>query len=151
MSGWRALMAENMPNMLAHEGRWAGIYRHEDDKGNLLDEHRTLTRCEFPDDGEFAYIQHNDLIWADGRKQHFEFGGVYRDSRLYWETYRFSGYGWESDGLILLRLDRNDAPGERYTEMIEIAGNGQSRARTWQWFRDDTPYRRTLCDEKRIK
>ncbi|WP_260806938.1 hypothetical protein [Sphingorhabdus sp. SMR4y] len=143
-------MAENMPNMLAHEGRWDGIYRHQDSEGNVLDQHRTLTRCEFPDSGKYAYIQHNDLIWADGRTESFKFGGIYKRGRIYWETDRFAGYGWESDGLILLRLDRKDAPGERYTEMIEISGDGHSRARTWQWFRDDTPYRRTLCDEKRI-
>lgn len=149
MTGWRALLAEHMPTMLAHEGHWDGTYRHEDNDGNILDQHRTLTRCEFPDGGEFAYIQHNDMIWSDGREQHFEFGGVYRDGRLYWDTERFSGYGWESGGLILLRLDRKDAPGERYTELIELADDGKSRARIWQWFRDGTPYRRTLCDEKR--
>lgn len=149
MTGWRALLAEHMPTMLSHEGHWEGMYRHEDHVGNSLDQHRTLTHCEFPDHGEFAYVQHNDLIWSDGREQHVEFGGVYREGRLYWETERFSGYGWESCGLILLRLDRKDAPGERYTEMIELADDGQSRARIWQWFRDGTPYRRTLCDEKR--
>lgn len=150
MSGWRALMAENMPNMLAHEGHWDGMYRHQDADGTLTDEHRVLTQCEFPDDGKFAYVQHNDLIWADGRKAQYEFGGFYRDDRLWWDADNFAGYAWESDGLLLLRLDRKDAPGERYTEMIEIAEDGKSRARIWQWFRNGTPYRRTLCDEKRV-
>lgn len=150
MTGWRALLHDHMPHMLAHEGHWDGTYRHQGDNGDVIDEHRTLTHCEFPDDGRFAYIQHNDLIWPDGREAHFKFGGVYRGGRLYWETDRFAGFGWESEGLILLRLDRKDAPDERYTEMIEIAEDGKSRARTWQWFRRGVPYRRTLCDEKRV-
>jgi hypothetical protein len=150
MTGWRTLLTEHMPHMLAHEGHWDGIYRHQDNDGQLLDQHRVLTHCVFHDGGEFAYVQHNDLIWNEGRKAHVEFGGVYRDGRLYWDTDRFSGYGWESEGLILLRLERLDAPGEYYTEMIEIAADGQSRARTWQWFRSGIPYKRTLCDEKRV-
>jgi hypothetical protein len=36
----------------------------------------------------------------------------------------------------MLRLDRRDDPGVHFIEMITLAGDGQSRARTWQWFRD---------------
>lgn len=150
MSRWRKQLADNMPNMLAHEGHWDGVYRHQAADGSLIDEHRVLTHCEFPDAGEYAYIQHNELIWPNGATAKYEFGGTYRDGKIYWETDRFSGYGWDSEGLLLLRLDRKDAPDERYTEMIEIADDGQSRARTWQWFRNGVPYKRTLCDEKRV-
>lgn len=151
MTGWRALLARNMPNMLAHEGYWDGAYRHIAADGHLLDEHRTLTWCEFPDDGAHAYIQHSRLIWPDGRRATYEFGGTYRDGRLYWDTDRFAGHGWESEGVLMLRLARKDAPGASYTEMIEIAEDGQSRARTWQWFRGGRPYKRTLCDERRCE
>ncbi len=150
MSNWRAQLAKHMPNMLAHEGYWDGIYRHCDADGTPIDEHRTLTWCEFPDEGEFAYIQHNTLIWDNSEKASYEFGGVYRDGKIHWDTDRFAGYGWDSDGLLLLRLERKDAPNESYTEMIEIGADGQNRARTWQWFRDGTPCKRTLCDEHRI-
>jgi hypothetical protein len=34
--------------------------------------------------------------------------------------------------------------------MINLAPDGESRARTWQWFRDGRPWKRTLCDEERI-
>jgi hypothetical protein len=144
--------AAAMPGMLAHEGQWEGIYRHIAADGTLLDEHKMWTHCEFPDDGPYAYIQHNRLSWADGRIANYVFGGVYRNGRLYWDTDRFHGYGWETnEGTLMLRLDRLDVPGSYYIEMINLAPDGQTRARTWQWFKDGRPWKRTLCDEWRIK
>ena len=144
-------VAAAMPALAAHEGEWEGVYRHLDSDGALIDEHRTWTWCEFPDDGPYAYIQHNRLSWAGGRTAKYEFGGVLRDGHLHWDTDRFFGYGWESEGVLMLRLERRDTPGAFYIEMITIAADGQSRARTWQWFRDGAPWKRTLCDETRIK
>jgi hypothetical protein len=144
--------AAAMPNMIAHDGEWEGIYRHVDHDGTLPDEHKMWTWCEFPDDGPYAYIQHNKLTWDDGRTADYEFGGIYRDGQLHWNTDRFSGYGWEThEGVVMLRLDRLDVPGSHYVEMINMAPDGQTRARTWQWFKDGRPWKRTLCDEWRIK
>jgi hypothetical protein len=144
--------AAAMPNMIRHQGEWEGNYRHLDRDGALLDEHRMWTWCEFPDEGPFAYVQHNRLSWDDGRTATYEFGGVYRDERLYWDTDRFSGYGWETaEGTLMLKLDRLDVPGAYYIEMINIAPDNQTRARTWQWFKDGRPWKRTLCDEWRVK
>ena len=79
------------------------------------------------------------------------FGGRLDGSRIYWETDRFYGYGWETaEDTLMLKLDRLDEPGAYYIEMINIAPDGQSRARTWQWFKDGRPWKRTLCDEWRI-
>jgi hypothetical protein len=141
-----------MPNMVAHEGEWEGVYRHIDcATGEVLDQHRMWTWCEFPDDGPFAYVQHNRLSWDDGRTATYEFGGVFDGEKLVWETDRFSGYGWEThEGTLMLRLDRLDVPGAYYIEMINIAPDGESRARTWQWFKDGKPWKRTLCDEWRV-
>ncbi len=141
-----------MPNMLRHEGEWEGVYRHIDCDGALLDQHQMWTWCEFPDDGPFAYVQHNRLTWDDGRTATYEFGGIYREGRLYWDTDRFFGYGWEAEeGTLMLKLDRLDVPGAYYIEMINIAPDNQTRARTWQWFKDGRPWKRTLCDEWRVK
>lgn len=141
-----------MPNILSHEGKWEGVYRHVDSDGALLDQHQMWTWCEFPDDGPYAYIQHNKLRWDDGRSADYEFGGVYRDGRLYWDTDRFHGYGWETEeGVVMLRLERLDVPCSHYVEMINMALDGRTRARTWQWFKDGRPWKRTLCDEWRIK
>ncbi len=143
--------AEAMPHMIAHAGEWEGVYRHIARDGSPIDEHRMHTRCEFPADGEYAYIQHNRLSWADGRTEERSFGGVFRDGRLWWDTDRFHGHGWETDeGVVMLRLDRKDAPGVHFIEMIVLSADGNSRARTWQWFEDGAPTRRTLCDEWRI-
>jgi hypothetical protein len=148
----KADFAAAMPSMIAHEGEWEGIYRHIDCRtGDLLDQHHMWTWCEFPDDGPYAYVQHNRLRWDDGRTAEYEFGGVFDGKRLVWNTDRFSGTGWEThEGTVMLRLDRRDVPGAYYIEMITIAPDGQSRARTWQWFKDGRPWKRTLCDEWRV-
>jgi len=143
--------AQAMPNMLRHEGTWEGVYRHVDRDGTLVDQHEMTTVCEFPSGGEFAYVQHNHLRWNDGREARRSFGGVFRDGLLWWDNERFAGYGWETrEGVLMLKLDRKDEPGVHFIEMITLSGDGQTRARTWQWFRDGVPFRRTLCDEWRV-
>jgi hypothetical protein len=140
-----------MPSIVAHEGEWDGIYRHVAADGSLLDEHRTWTRCEFPEAGAQHYIQHNKLSWADGRNAEYRFGGTWCGGLLHWDTDRFHGDGWETEGgVLMLRLERRDVPGAYYVEMINLAPDGRTRARTWQWFRDGKPWKRTLCDEWRI-
>lgn len=140
----------HMPLMLAHAGEWDGTYRHVAEDGALLDEHRTQTSCVFPDEGEAHYIQHSRLTWADGRQEEYRFAGTFRDGLLRWDTGRFVGYGWETRGALMLRLDRRDVPGAWYLEMIVLGDDPTTRARTWQWFRDGRPWKRTLCNERRI-
>lgn len=149
----KADFAAAMPNMIAHDGEWEGVYRHVDcATGALLDQHQMWTWCEFPDDGPYAYIQHNRLRWDDGRTADYEFGGIYHDGQLHWDTDRFHGYGWEThEGTLMLRLERRDVPGSYYIEMINLAPDGKTRARTWQWFKEGKPWKRTLCDEWRVK
>jgi hypothetical protein len=143
--------AEAMPAMVRHRGTWQGIYRHISREGELVDQHRMTTICEFPDGGEFAYVQQNHLRWDNGRELERSFGGVWRNGMLWWDTDRFSGHGWETrDGIVMLNLKRKDEPGVHFIEMITMSDDGQTRARTWQWFRNGTPFRRTLCDEWRV-
>jgi hypothetical protein len=144
-------IAEAMPALFAHAGTWEGVYRHVDRDFTLVDQHRMTTVCQFPADGPYAYVQHNHLRWDDGREVKRVFGGVYRDGRLWWDTDRFSGHGWETrEGVLMLKLDRKDEPGVHFIEMITLSGDGAARARTWQWFRDGIPFRLTLCDEWRV-
>lgn len=143
--------AEAMPNMLRHAGTWEGVYRHIARDFALLDEHRMWTFCEFPTDGPYAYIQHNRLTWADGRTEERSFPGTFRGGLLHWDTDRFTGYGWEAaDGTVMLRLDRKDVANAHFVEMINLSSDGNTRARTWQWFEDGAPTRRTLCDERPV-
>ncbi|MFN4020762.1 MAG: hypothetical protein ACK4IC_09630 [Erythrobacter sp.] len=147
----RAALAAVMPAMLRHEGWWDGWYRHYDSDGTLLDAHRVRTHCEFPDAGAWHYVQHSHLAWEDGREADYRFGGRLAGDRLVWDTDRFTGYGWQTlEDTLMLRLERKDVPGAHYIEMITISPSGESRARTWQWFRDGRPWKRTLCDEDRI-
>ncbi len=143
-------IAERMPAMLLHEGVWQGVYRVVDLDGNVIDRHDSRVECVFPDDGLWAYVQKNRFTWPDGREFVAEFGGKLRGDRLYWDTDRFSGYGWAThDNVVMLTLDRKDRPGESFTEVIVLAPDGSHRARTWHWFRDGALYQRTLCDEMR--
>jgi hypothetical protein len=148
----RAALKAAMPAIFAHEGRWDGVYRHISTDGDLIDQHRTVTWCELPDSGPWVYVQHNQLFWDDGREANYEFGGRLEGDLLFWDTDRFSGYGWQGEEeTIMLKLDRLDVPGAYYVEMINIAPDHQARARTWQWFKDGKPWKRTLCDEWRIE
>lgn len=146
----RSALRQVMPAMFAHEGHWDGFYRHFSADGELLDQHRTTTWCELPDSGPWSYIQHNKLFWEDGRTAEYEFGGALVGDRLVWDTDRFAGTGWQShENTILLKLDRKDVLDSYYIEMITLAPDGQSRARTWQWFLQGKAWKRTLCDEWR--
>ena len=139
-----------MPAMLRHEGVWEGTYRHVDLDGRVVDEHASRVECVFPDAGPFAYIQKNRFMWTDGRVVELEFGGELKDERIWWDTDRFSGFGWQThDDVVLLSLDRKDEPGVTFTEVIVLAPDPAHRARTWHWFRDGRLYQRTLCDERR--
>ena len=148
----RAELRAVIPAMLAHEGWWDGWYRHFDIDGGLIDAHKVKTHCEFPDSGPDHYIQHNWLSWEDGREAVYEFGGRLDGELLRWNTDRFAGYGWQTqEETLMLRLERLDVANAYYIEMINIAPDNQSRARTWQWFQDGKPWKRTLCDEWRIE
>lgn len=144
-------LAEAMPNMLRHAGEWDGIYRHIAADGSLLDEHRTWTRCEFPQSGAYAYVQHNRLTWADGRTLERTLCSSFRNGMLHCETDRVRGYVWETrEGTVMMRLDYKLEPGLWFIEMISLSEDARSRARTWQWFQNGKPLKRTLCDERRI-
>jgi hypothetical protein len=150
VSGWRARLAATFPSILRHEGRWTGIYTHLDAGAQVVDRHASEVVCEFPDGGDFAYVQRNRFTWPDGRTTTATLNGELRGDRLWWDAETFSGWAWETrEGLILLDLERKDEPGARFYEIIVTAPDGRTRARTWHWFKDGQLYRRTLCDEVR--
>ena len=107
--------------------------------------------CEFPENGEFAYIQHNLFIWPDGKEQRYTLPGRLQDDKLWWDTPTFSGCAWQTDfDIILLNLTRKDEVGANFFEMITLGETGKHRARTWQWFREGQLYKRTLCTESKV-
>jgi hypothetical protein len=148
----RSAFRAAMPSILTHEGVWRGTYRHLDANGALIDQHASQVVCEFPQDGPYAYIQHNTFTWADGTVKTAALPGVFRDGRLWWDVATFHGSAWETHaGLVLLHLHRKDLPGAWFWEIICRADGAPTRARTWHWFgTDGALIRRTLCDETRV-
>jgi hypothetical protein len=55
----------------------------------------------------------------------------------------------EIEDAIYLKFSFADNPSIVVHEMIQISRDGQSRARTWHWFRDDRLFKITLTNEKR--
>lgn len=149
--GNRAEVASAMPALLRHEGVWEGHYQLVDLDGRLVDAHASRVECLFPDEGPFHYVQKNRFEWSDGRIREQSFGGRLEGQRIVWDTETFAGHAWVTDGgIILLALDRKDEPGATFTEIIVAGDDGDSRARTWHWFRDGAVYQRTLCNELRL-
>ena len=147
----REALAAVMPAMLRHEGCWEGTYRFVDADGQLTDEYSSRIDCLFPDDGPFVYVQKNHYAWPDGRVFENEFGGELRGDRIWWDTDRFSGYGWvTADDIVMLTLDRKDEPGVSFTEIIMFCPDPRYRTRTWHWFREGRLLQRTLCEERRV-
>ncbi|MFB9375143.1 hypothetical protein ACFFUB_14360 [Algimonas porphyrae] len=145
-----AAFHDAMPAMRAHEGCWTGQYIHLDTNAVELERHDSHVTCEFPDDGPFAYIQHNIFTHADGRIDKARLDGTFRDGRLWWDTPTFSGSAWETkDGVILLHLDRKDLVGVKFWEIILPPVNN-IRSRTWHFVKEGALIRRTLCEERRI-
>ncbi len=137
------------PAMRAHEGVWEGCYTHLDAQGREVDRHDARVVCEFPASGPVFYIQHIRFTWPDGRVREDRFDGVIDGAVVRFDTPNFAGKAWESEGVVLLHLDRKDEPGAHFVEAIILAPDGQTRARTWHWFKDGVLIRRTLCDERR--
>lgn len=136
--------------MRAHAGVWEGRYTHLDAAGREIDRHAARVVCDFPASGRPFYVQHITFTWPDGRVREDRFDGVIAGDRVRFDTPAFTGHAWESEGVVLLHLDRKDEPGAHFVEAIILAPDGRTRARTWHWFKDGALIRRTLCDERRV-
>jgi hypothetical protein len=136
-----------------HAGKWFGTYRHLNTDGAVVDLHEANVTCEIPATGPFAYTQTSRLIWI-GHEEQFTFNGTLRENKLLFESERISGFAWVSSHdpeAMFLKFIRKDLPDVVITEMINKYGISDSRMRTWQWFKNGLPFRRTLIDEQRIK
>lgn len=144
-----------MPLLARHEGVWEGVYRHYNAAGEKTDEHRSRLLCRFPDDGPVAYHQTNHYRWEDGRTEVRDFPAEVRNGRLWWDNDLING--WAADMPLddfkrttVLNWTRTGEPDLYLYEMIQLADDGQARSRTWQWFKADRLFQRTLVDETRV-
>lgn len=142
-------MARRFPVLARGAGRWTGTYTHLAPTGGLIDEHEVDTQSEFPSDGsaDFRLRIHNR--WQDGRESQIELLADYRNDRLEWRE-RLVGWMQELDEqTVYLNFTYANDPSIRVCEMIQVSPDGQNRARTWHWFRDDRLFKVTLAREAR--
>lgn len=143
-------MASRFPVLTRGAGHWTGTYTHLDPAGELVDRHEVDTISDFPQDGtaDFRLRIHN--IWPDGRETRITLLADYRNDRLEWRE-RLVGWMDELDPQsVYLNFTYADDPAVRVCEMIQVSPDGQSRARTWHWFRDERLFKITLTRESRV-
>ena len=148
-------LKEKLAGLARHEGVWDGSYRHYDDAGKLVDEHRSRVLCCFPEDGDHPYVQTNIYDWADGRSQRMDLPARFRDGRLWWENPLITGWATElpmddKGRTMVLYWQRADDPDLYVYEMIQISDCGKKRARTWQWIRNGELVARTAIEERLV-
>jgi len=145
-------LRREMPVLARHEGDWEGEYLHLNTAGKVLDRHGSHLSCMFPFEGQYAYYQINRYRWDDGKREELHFPAVFRDGRIWWDTSRIAGSGWEVDeNSVMLKWSRKDVPNSYLYEMIQLSRDGQSRYRTWHWFQNGELFQRTIINERRMK
>lgn len=153
-----AELKANMPILASNEGVWEGWYRYYDAfTGAMIDQHRSRLFCRLPTDGPYAgqYHQTNHYFWEDGRTEVRDFPSWYENGRIWWDNDLIQG--WAAHMLpddrgqsTCLSWTRKGEPSVYLYEMIQNSPDRTRRARTWQWFRDDVCFQRTLIDEQLV-
>jgi hypothetical protein len=93
------------------------------------------------------FSTHN--VWPDGRETRGLYESVYRDGKL-WFDGDIIGSMWEIDDFTsYLRFTFRRDRSIDVCEMLQISSNGQHRARTWHWFRDEKLFQITRTREWR--
>lgn len=142
---------EEMPLLARHEGEWHGTYTFIDANANVIDRHRSVLNCTFPDDPATPYFQTNHYYWDDGREEHIEFPATYRDRKIFFDTERIDGFCWEADEhVIVLHWIYKADPTITLYELIHLDDSGTNRTRTWHWLKDGVCFQRTIIDEKKV-
>lgn len=147
-----SLIKSRIPLLGRGGGSWAGTYTFITPQMEVLDRYAFRTRSSFPDDGQggITYRLESEYTWPDGRTQRQSFDGHLEGDRIVFDNGRIAGSMWALDDQTLyLTFGFASQPGVQVCEMIQIAPDGQSRARTWHWLRDDKLYQITLVDEHR--
>lgn len=149
------LIRRDMPLLARAEGVWEGWYRYYDAAtGKLIDQHRSRLLCRIPEDSQpSAYHQTNHYFWEDGRVEIRDFPADYADGRVWWDNEHIKGWAaqMQPDDLnrsTCLNWTRKGDDDMYLYEMIQSVGN--NRSRTWQWFRNDKCFQRTLIDEIKV-
>ncbi len=145
-------LKETMPILSRHTGVWDGTYRYYDVDGNKIDEHKSRLFCRFPD--EHTYHQTNHYFWKDGKTELRDFPTKIENNKIIFYT---DIKGWAAEvplddfnRTVMLFWIRESEEDLYLYEMIQISDCGNYRSRTWQWFKNDKLFQRTLIDEQRV-
>jgi hypothetical protein len=147
-----------MPLLARNEGVWEGWYRYYDaTTGKQIDQHRSRLICRLPTEGPHAgrYHQTNYYFWEDGRTDVRDFPAWYEKGRIWWDNDLIKGWAAamqpdDENRSTCLSWTRKGEEDMYLYEMIQLSVDGRNRARTWQWFKQDVCFQRTLIDEKFI-
>jgi hypothetical protein len=140
-----------LPAVARHEGVWEGRFVEVTPDLTVEDEFETRVEIDLATD-DHDYYQTNHYRWPDGTESTHELPGTYEDGQIVFDTGYVRGSAWEAahdDRSVVLTWTRADEP-TTYHEIITIATDGDSRARTWHWFDDDGFRKRTLVEEERV-
>jgi hypothetical protein len=142
-------VAQHFPVLSRGCGCWTGTYTHITPDGEVLDTHAIDTESSFPEDGSADFTLDIRNRWSDGRETRITLEADHRNGRLEWRD-RLVGWMEEiDDRTVYLNFTYADDPSIRVCEMIQLSPDGQHRARTWHWFRDDQLFKITLTNESR--
>ncbi len=145
-------LRDEMPVLARHEGNWLGTYTLLDNEGKILDQHQSHLSCQFPETGDYPYLQTNIYEWENGQREEYQFPGIYRDKILWFDTERIDGKAWEvDDSTIILWLTYKGVADAYVYEMIYISPCNNHRARTMHWFKNNEIYQRTMIKEERMQ
>lgn len=142
----------SMPVLAKHEGTWEGAYTFVDLRGEVQDQYDFSIDVALSAEDRHAYQQTSRYRWKDGRKQELYFEAQHQEGQLVWDNGRIAGRMWQLDDRSLyLRFGFAAMPDVECFEMIQISEDGETRGRTWLWYRSQVLYQSVLVDERRIR
>ncbi|MFK7957650.1 MAG: hypothetical protein AB8B96_16240 [Lysobacterales bacterium] len=152
------IVAQTQPLIADMAGVWEGEYVHVDLNHQEFDRHQSqlLVRLhdQDTDDAPGVIKQTNIYTWADGEQEVRYFEGDYHDGHIRLDNELITGWtgaiSLDPTGrTLMVGWTRPSEPGFRYYEIITVSEDGESRNRTWHWYRKDRLFQRTLINERR--
>jgi hypothetical protein len=151
----KSLVELHMPVLARTAGQWEGTYTEVDMTNAVVDQYRFELDISFPDENGAAYRQATRYRWSDGRSQDFVFDASLTlasgRAQIYWDHEVMFGTLFEVDDRTLqLRFTYKGPEVIEVQEAMFVSADGRHRMRTWHWYKDGAPYRKTLVDEVRV-
>ncbi|MEO9467413.1 DUF3598 domain-containing protein [Parasphingorhabdus sp.] len=147
---------EAMPQLLHHVGVWKGEYVHFDGDNREIDRHASMLICKLLNEpGKQRLEQSNIYDWPDNSRETRHFVGILNNDKLVIQNENIDGWVAplvldETERTLMVLWTKTDDASFRYYEMITLSEDGQTKNRSWHWYRDGRLFQRTLINEKLI-